>query len=224
MCTEGTGPRNITLGGLADLGIGQTRTVEGGCLPAGGEDWKRWTDKGFVPGFVITNGEFVTGLTPISEPCGMSGLVWNYGCDVSPGGISGRRGTLRRQAYNADQTQCCLSQKSIQGDRTCNPNFVNNFATPECDNTLLEHCRANDGANWNTEICKRWILASIKNNRTVPFTALKDYCKKGSNFTTPLCQDWCRESRNNPNTASLCDEVLLDYCGRYTDNEDCKCL
>lgn len=167
--------RNYTIDELADVKLFDAVLVKGcgpnfeGMGPGSNFAWLR--SKGL--NYPMENAEFTFAIS--GEKCGLCAL--DYGCECE-NGIDGRRGAIRRIAYTANPTECCLSLgKKTIGDKTCDPRY-RNITSPDCQNALYEYCRI-DG-NFTKEPCKQWCKAikSDPNARTRCDDIAIEYCKK----------------------------------------------
>jgi Pox virus entry-fusion-complex G9/A16 len=145
-----------------------------------------------------------------------------YGCDNCSGGgvVTGSRGTVKRIAYAADPSQCCISGQKIIDGKTCDPKYRDR-STTTCDIPMRNYCSNN---NWSKPECIAWVNAAIAKNRTDANQAIGDYCGKGQNFKTTECQNWCGLVKKNSTMSTACDGAVLAYCGANTSDPLCACL
>jgi len=209
-------PRPFTLSELADLGINQTR--ESGCGPQTTHE-SSLREKGW--GFP-NNGEFV--YAGKGSACKTHWEPRYYGCECSSWNVDGNRGVVQRTRFSADPTQCCSTApyNKIIGDKTCDPKYLNQYKTTDCDALMLNYC--NQGDNWTKQECIQWVAAAINNGRDVPNAYISTWCADKANFATDACQKWCSATRRNQSMRSACDISLQYYCRNNPTDPNCTCL
>ncbi|MEO0236621.1 MAG: DUF4064 domain-containing protein [candidate division WOR-3 bacterium] len=216
--------RTFTLDELKDLAIGERREMPKGCGPNvdgmhAGSCYSRLTERGF--GFP-NNGEFAWGGT--GSACNMcSCIIKGYGCDNCTGSssITGRRGTVKRIAFNAKPEDCCKQQNNIINGQTCNPKYIKGYQDDSCDSYMSNYCTGN---NLSTPECQKWVNAALDRGRTTPNYAMKEYCAQGQNFQNQVCQQWCDKTKNIPSMSGECDQVVQKYCQNNPNNPLCQCI
>ena len=213
----------FTIDDLVDLPLGGTKEMAKGCGPSidglhGGTGYDRLRQRGFT---WPENGEFNWG--GLGSDCSMCSDPANgYGCDNCTGSdtVGGKRGTVRRVAYLADPSRCCITGTKIIDGKTCDPQYREK-KNATCDSPMLKYC---DPSNWDKPECKSWVQASIVNNRTVANVPISNYCSLKNNFLRPECQEWCSLVRNNSSMKSACDQAVLSYCGSNSTDPLCTCM
>ena len=210
----------FTIDELVDLNIGDTKEMAYGCGPSisgnqGGSGYDWLTKRGLS---WPQNGEFTWG--GLGSGCAMCSNIDNgYGCDCE-GGIGGQRGKVQRTSFQGNPTQCCIQQKNVINNTTCDPQY-RSYTSTGCDTPMLAYCKA---GNWSTSACRSWVQEAVNNNRTVANVELNNYCKQGLNFKKQECQDWCGLVRNQPSMASACDSTVLTYCQNNPTDPLCACM
>lgn len=226
-CSDSGRSRKFKLSELVDLDIGQSKEMPDGCGPnVSGTQWgsnlERLKDKGFGwPG----NNEF--DYAGRGSSCQMCSL--DYGCDNCGGGwaVSGSRGKVKRTAYKGDPLSCCRIQPAskIHNGKTCNPKYINNYRTDDCDTHMGNYCKKGDNFESKGE-CTRWYKEALEEGRTNPNTYIKEFCMKnnGEKFPGSFCQGWVDTLKNTDRMEGEYDEVVRSYCNNHPDNPRCACM
>lgn len=222
-CNSNNRPRGISLEELGDLGLNQTREFDPGCGPniagegqGSGLYWLRRRGFNFP-----NNNEFIGVLGGRCELC--SDVQNGYGCSCRGNeAIAGRRPAVRRISFQGNPADCCRTQQRFQNGRTCDPNFLTGYRTPQCDEHMQNFC--NTGNNWTTNDCRRWVQAAIAAGRTSPNVGMSNFCSRGTNFNTPACQEWCRSVRNARGMQGACDNAVIQYCRNNRNDPKCACM
>lgn len=223
-CNSSGQSRAFTLEELSDLKVGETKEMGRGCGPdiggtQGGSCYDWLSKRGF--GWP-NNGEFNWG--GIGNSCSMcSDVGKGYGCDNCSGAeaIGGKRGSVKRIAFTADDKLCCKQQIKMINGKTCDPKYLKNYEDDACDVQMKEYCV---GDTLTTNECQKWINTALNKERSIPNISLKNYCSQGTNFSNLTCQTWCDKVRNIPKMAGECDQVVFEYCKNNTTDPLCNCL
>lgn len=217
------GSRAFSLSELVDLPIGGTKEMGNGCGPnisgtQGGSGYDWLSKKGF--GWP-NNGEFDWG--GLGNSCAMcSDPLRGYGCDNCSGGntVGGRRGSVKRIAYNADPAQCCIQGQQIIGNNTCDPVYLS-YNNTQCDIPMLNYCKQ---GKWGSTECQSWVQAILNAGRTVANVDLSAYCSSGTNYNTTECQAWASAVRRQPAMRSASDASVTTYCSNNPSDPNCACM
>lgn len=223
-CTSTGMSRAFTLDELKDLKVGETKEMGKGCGPAvsgtqGGSCYSRLVGRGFS---YPANGEFNWG--GMGSTCAMcSEVTKGYGCDNCTGSnaIIGRRGTVKRISYLGDKAKCCYSGTQVVDGKTCDPKYVNQYATTDCDEAMIAHCV---GDNIENNKCRQWISTSLDNKRSTPNTNLKTYCSQGKNYAKAVCQEWVDKTKNISGFEGESDQSIIAYCTNNPTDANCTCM
>lgn len=151
---SGCAGAGLSLLSLANLPVGSVKNNQGtgDCTPnIGGTQSGSGYDRciGHAQFKFPENGEFEFAL---GSPCGMSALVWEYGC--GGGGIGGSRCAVKRIGYNADPVQCCIKGTPTFGLNTCDPKFRGS-SKPECQTIMKTYC--DNASKFFEPECKTWL-------------------------------------------------------------------
>lgn len=201
-----TKPYTFSLEDLQDLKVGEIKQMPRGCGPdiggtQGGSGYDWLTKRGF--GWP-NNNEFEWG--GLGDRCNMcSDIAGGYGCDCSGGeSVTGKRGTVKRRAFEGDRTQCCLanaqgrdSAKIVDG-KTCDFEF-RDPSSGYCTNVFRDYCSV-DNNLLNDDKCK----SLEKSNATLYNELMKNYCNKNqNNALSNQCIDWCKSNSTECNLLNL---------------------
>ena len=137
-------PQPVTLSQLADVPIGGGFQIAKGCTSVDDVPLGYFRNK---PGFSFPkNDEFRTDLGDYCDLC--SDVVEGYGCECTGSAIKGRRGVLTRTAYRGDPITCCINQQKItSANNTCDPKYIDNYKTDNCNISMLNYCRKDSTDN-----------------------------------------------------------------------------
>jgi hypothetical protein len=213
-------PRQFTLDELKKLDLGETKMLNQGCAPQT-EDEKMSKIAGF--GWP-DNGEFEWGgRGDRCEHCnyidqnGQAGYGKECWGDQSI--INGGRPMVKRKAFLADTTQCCLENAKLGPDtvytldgKTCAPKS-RNPASDMCQLTYRTSCA--DANIVNNDSCK----ALVSSNKTLHRELMLKYCNK--NLTTANnveCANYCRDTNVGiTGISSDCKKLALSKnCKQYS--------
>ncbi len=202
-------PYAFSLTDLQSTPLNGTKQMNSGCGPniSGAQDGSGQS-KLIAKGMGWPqNGEFEWG--GLGDSCSMPIAVWNYGCEGSS--IGGKRGTVKRVAYNADKTACCTQQPSggLYNGNTCDPAFSSsNYSNKQCDQSMQTYCT--QGTNIVTDPnCVTWKNV-VGNGNSYVEAAMKSYCASGDNITSSTCNNWL--SANQPSEQAWYDQQVAAYC------------
>ena len=206
-CSNGVRPYKFSLADLKDLRDGDTKQMDKGCGPS---------IEGTIPGSASDmlqikgfgwpdNGEFEWG--GLGDNCDL----WDgeYGCEcTSSGHIGGRRGKVKRKAFKADATECCLANverqdaNKIIGDYTCDPE--NRKPTSSgCTNVYSDYCKVGDRMLTDPK------CSFLQNSNSTLYSQLmKETCNKDDYYMNSKCLDWCGSNSTD--------------CSRLNVYKDCK--
>lgn len=228
-CASGKQPRKFTLDELKNLQIGETTQMTDGCGPLGVEsDTKaRLVERGF--GWP-NNTEFDWGGP--GNDCQMcSSVPYGYGCSDCPTSVIGKRGKVKRIAFNGNTLKCCTTPNDkwwdgsgttpLDTDKTCHPDSKN-YEKTYCDATMQTYCA--QGNNAGTPICGNWARISAGKGRNVATQIMDNYCSQGANFKNQACQNWVKAVQAQPTLKYDADNATLAFCRNNPTDPQCKCL
>jgi hypothetical protein len=184
-------PYVFTLSELADVDEGDTKQMPKGCGPniegdLGGSrlDYLRQKGWGWPE-----NGEFEYGGG--GDACGV--CSFDYGCECAGiDAVIGSKGKVKRKAFLADKTECCLANSSARdsvktiGDKTCAKAYRDPSRT-DCTNVFNTYC-SHDDRIVNDEKCKKL----VNTNASLYNQIMETYCNlNNTNANSNACIDWC---------------------------------
>lgn len=191
-CSNGVRPYKFSLDELKDLRLYETKQMDKGCGPniegaadVAGGGLNMLNLKGF--GWP-DNGEFEWG--GLGDNCDL--CDGEYGCECTKTAhIGGRRGKVKRKAFKANATDCCLAnaerQDAVQivGDYTCDPENRKPTSTG-CTNVYSEYCKVGDRMLTDAK------CGYLQNSHSTLYNQLmKETCNKDEHYMNSKCLDWC---------------------------------
>lgn len=200
----------FSLSELVDLPINGIRQMNKGCGSYNGQSDLDTYHALRIGGFSFpNNNEFAWG--GLGEECNESNMrpLCNYPEGQVDSITRGFRGTVKRTAYASDPTQCCFAQEAIVGNNTCDPKYLNNYSTAECDDLMLTQCQkilftSEESQNNQAEICKNWISTATLSGRDVANGYMEGICALGENSKSEVCQAWCAATKKVPQFNTAC--------------------
>lgn len=216
---------NYSLSQLQDLRLDHNKQASRGCCPniggtQSGSGYQQCRSKGFK---WPSNGEFSWG--GLGSSCKMCSNVPDYGCSSPCGGggetIGGKRPRVKRIAYKADPTDCCLNSTPthpIRGKYTCDPKY-RGINQSNCFDVMQTYCSSHKVFD---EKCKSWLVTSPAAKASIN-AATKSYCNKPNVYRTNAdCREWCNSTAGRGN----CDVAVTDFCHDTAnkDNMICSCI
>lgn len=110
---------------------------------------------------------------------GEQGGCCDGGCQICG---TGYRTQCVRTSYNADPTQCCLSNTAVIGNTTCDPKYRGS-AAPACQQRMAAYC--DSPTNFFSAACKTWLRSAAAGTSGQRDTLALKYCTPGN--TDPFC-------------------------------------
>ncbi len=218
--------QNYSLSQLQNLGYNRTKQGSTGCCPniggaQGGSGQQKCKSKGF--GWP-NNSEFSWG--GLGSSCKMcSEVSGGYGCSSPCGSggatISGKRPRVKRIAYKANPTDCCLHASTthpLMGRYTCDPKY-RGMTKSGCFDVLQDYCNNN---NVFGNKCKSWAVTSPAAQASVNMSTA-EYCNNPSTYkSNGDCRAWCNSTAGR----GKCDNAVTDFCHDTAnkDNSICSCI
>jgi hypothetical protein len=131
----------------------------------------------------------------LGDGCSMcSDIAGGYGCECGSGAcggeaIGGRRPGVKRIAYLADKTQCCLKGTALIGDKTCDPAY-HGMGQPACKEVMRQYC--DNATNFFNPTCKEY-LGNL--NEQLKNQLAQKYCANSQDewcacFTATVPPEW----------------------------------
>ena len=198
-CPGDSQPYQFSLNDLADVYVGDSKQMNKGCGPhvdgtqdGSGYAWMKNRGFGWPE-----NGEFEWG--GLGESCGLcSDIAGGYGCECSGGNaVIGKRGKVKRIAFKADPTECCLQNSAAKNSTkilnglTCEPKY-RDPSNSECNAVFLDYCS-------DDKIVSDQKCINLKNSNSTLYNRLMtNYCNaSSSNASTSDCIDWCKSNMSS---------------------------
>ena len=198
-------PYHFTLNDLKDLGAGETKHQDKGCVAQGGDNFGNARAAGFgFPG----NDEFEWGGR--GNDCNHCNYDWGKECWGSWEIKHGGRPTVRRKHFLGNETTCCLLNSRgkdtnyFDGDKTCNPE-TRDPTRQKCTAIYTNHCGSNNRIVTDQN-CKNLNAT----NKTVYDNLMLQYCNHNlSNAKSNECIAYCG------NSASCTKLKLSNECAKF---------
>lgn len=210
-CANGTRPGGISLSDLQDLPIGATRAGSGctanvdGVLPGSGYEYAKNTGFSYPD-----NGEFAWG--GLGATCRMCDGEW--GCECIGSAVVGSKPTVKRVAYLADPTTCCINGVSTTGGKTCDPKYRDRNGEA-CKSSMMNYCA--QGTNIVSDAaCVNWANVYPKESKEVRLKSVAADPTNANNVT------YCKSLANNGD--SSCDQIYINYCSTHPADPLCSCI
>ncbi len=167
--------------------IGKSRVVKNSCVPSN-------SSIQYMESFIPNNGEYI--WSGNGKSC--------YNCE------DGHQIEYVRQNYKADPSECCISNRPMIGNLTCDPKY-RNIHSSYCHPTMENYC--NNRNNIFSEKCNSW----CSENKEICSEISKKFCSTTDLEKDPECMNWCM------NNMGKCDHSMIEYC-KNKNEPKCSCL